>query len=611
MDRAEKRFNKVMDRANDRWQRRWGPNFAQAAGAARRGPQLGQDPLRAWPRVILASMIVVLTSIAVGIATDHQPGVLGIFALFATAWGVVFTSIAARKIAPAMTHEGPWVTRLAVGGLGGLGSIFFSMPGWEHPHVRGAAFATFAGFVLIDWIRRLRIDRVQQVPVGKLIGAALVGMILTAVFDGEFPVASLILVGTSIALGIASPWTPRIRSAGPQYMPPMPQPRPPVNPPVAPAVPQTAPASPIPVPLAMPLPVVKPAHTARVPKAIRAIWLGLFVVAATSGLSMLMVLVADDHHGGRDEPAMMFGFGSAFMLFAALCLRRARRLHYGGIWDYLFRPMLQVFSFLCISCSGAMLANDVLPNGDKAPAIFMIILGIIVMLVVTFLTKRTIGTAINEPHPGDAMALFMSRARMEDSFTMTKLFLGFTRLTLNIAGSIVLIAALLIGLASLTNLPGLFASGALDPEMPARIEQAFGTHNWPNILLCIGAAASFVLASVASILLLIPRRHRGAMHMFRAFVAIGILYFSITAFSKGLPDWGNVIHGATPGASIDMYLQMIHRPALLWGSGMMLFGVFMLLWPAARRNKTNITYVNNPIEQPMIDHPDAAQQPVA
>ena len=604
-NRIDEALNHAGRRIQDRLQERFGT-------AVKRGPQLGQDPLRAWPRIVLASMIVVLTSIAVGIATDRQPGALGIFALFATAWGVVFTSIAARKIAPAMTHEGPWVTRLAVGGLGGLGCVLFSMPGWNHVHVRGAAFALFAGFVLIDWTRRVQIDRVQQVPIGKLISAALLGLILTAIFDGEFPVASLILVGTSIAIGIASPWRPRSRGTAQQFVPPAPapQPRAPMNLPVVPPVPQPAPAVPMEAAPAIPLPAVTPVHSKRVPKAIRAIWLGLFIIAATTGLSMLMVLVADVNHGGSpDEPAMMFGFGTGFMLFAALCLRRARRLHYGGIWDYLFRPMLQVLSFLSITCSGAIIASEHTPHEQNAPAIFMIILGIVVMLVVTFLTKRTVGVALNDPQ--SALAMSMSRARLEDSFTMTKLFVGFTRFTLNVVGSIVLIAALLIGLASLTNLPGLFASGTLDPEMPARIEEAFGTHNWPNIMLCVGAALSFVLASVAAILLLIPRRHRGASHMFRAFVAIGVLYFSVTAFAKGLPDWANVVRGANPGASIDLYLQMIHRPPLLWGSGMMLFGIFVLLWPAARRNATTINYVNTNVEQPMIAHPAAAQQPVA
>jgi hypothetical protein len=310
---------------------------------------------------------------------------------------------------------------------------------------------------------------------------------------------------------------------------------------------------------------------------------------------MWMVLAADGGHGGRDEAAMLFGFGTGFVCLAALCLRRARRLHFGGIWDYLFRPLLQVLSLLTISCAGAMLANHALGRGDRAPAIVLIILASIVMVVVTFLTKRTIGTAINDtPH---AETVSLSRARLEDSFTMSKLFIGFTRFTLNVAGSVVLLAALLIALAALTNLPGLFASGTLDPEMPARIEQAFGTPRWPNILLCIGAALSFVMASVSSILLLIPRRHLGAMHMFRAILAIGILYFSVASISRGLPEWGSVIRGSAPGATADMYLQMIHRPPLLWGCGLMLFGVFVMLWPANRGNRNKITYVNTNVEQ--------------
>jgi len=635
MDRAEAKFNRAMDRAGRRIQNRLEFRFGGNRRQQDRGPRMVADPLRPLPRLVLIAMVVCMTGVAGGISSDHDAPAVAIYAMLSAAWGIGFVLFGVRWLAPHLIHESKWVKKITIGGLAGLGSLLFSMPAWNYHEFRAAGLGGFGGFIILDWLYRTDPNRRQRVTIGSLVIAALAGLVLSGMAGGGdmgFPIEAIVLAGAALGIALASPWRPRAGQAGagaPVHfpvapianVPPVPQPA--DVKPAAAAVPRSLfqvafsprapadvkPAAAVVPPAAMPVPNVHPVRRHGVPKAIRAIWLVLFVVAATTGLSMWMVLAADGRHGGRDEAAMMFGFGAGFMVFAALCLRRARRLHFGGIWDYLFRPMLQVLCLLTVSVSGAMLTNHALGRGDRAPAIVFIILASIVMLVVTFLTRRTVDTALNDGHPAEAMSV--SRPRLQDSFTMTKLFVGFTRFTLTVAGSIVLLVALLVALAALTNLPGLFASGALDPEMPARIEQSFGTPNWPNILLCVGAALSFVLTSVAAILLLIPRRHLGALHMFRAVVAIGILYFSVVAISKGLPDWANVIRGSNPGSAIDMYLQMIHRPPLLWGCGLMLFGVFVMLWPANRGNRAKITYVNTKVEQPVIAPATAAQSPLA
>jgi hypothetical protein len=122
--------------------------------------------------------------------------------------------------------------------------------------------------------------------------------------------------------------------------------------------------------------------------------------------------------------------------------------------------------------------------------------------------------------------------------------------------------------------------------MPDDFNRAFGTTQWPGILVHVGAAISFITAMIACAFLLVPRRRFGAFHMFRAIIGIGILFAAVAAMGHALPNWADVGGGSSPADSLAQYLNMVRTPQAIWGGIMCMLAIFMLLWPAPRSKPT-------------------------
>jgi hypothetical protein len=240
--------------------------------------------------------------------------------------------------------------------------------------------------------------------------------------------------------------------------------------------------------------------------------------------------------------------------------------------------VLQLLCVQSILIAGSMVLIAHVHGDDLIPAIFFIVFPSIILFVVSFLAGR--GDPMTQ-----AAALYPTAQFPpdRDPITLGGIVFGLSRFASNVLGSLILAFSLLVALAVVTDLPGLFESGVLDPNMPQQLDQNFGTHNWPRIMNHVGAAISFITAMIASGFLLVPRRRYGAFHMFRAIVAIGILFASMMALGHNLPDWGTISPGESAGASIDTYLQAVHVPGVFWGGILFMLGVFMLLWPAPKR----------------------------
>jgi hypothetical protein len=476
------------------------------------------------------------------------------------------------------------------------------MPFWEEHHIAGSAIAVFVTFLILDWQQRLSPNRRERVTTGSLVSAGVAALVLGIMMGGMPQLTVTVVVGTMLATAIAAPWSPHRGRGFPVQ--PAPQPQPPVPPvmtplgphadlpPRPPAVPPAAfPVMPPPIPiLDNSLMAALPPNTRRVPRAIRGLWLGLFVAFATLGLFLLMMLLAENHLHG-DDRAVMSGFGTGLLLFAAFSLRRGRRLYYNGIWQYLFRPFIQLLCVQAILVSSSFLLFGRMGNGDVPPAIFFIVFPTILLFVLTFLTGR--GAPMTTQAPPLPPVTLPEYRPTHDSSIVGGLVFGFGRLILNLAGSVVLLVSLLIGLASATHLPGLFK---LDPEFAHEMEQGFNSPNWPTILVHIGAAISFVAAMIATGLLLLPRRHFGAAHMFRAIVGIGAMFVAILVLSRALPNWADVAQGEAPGIMFDNYLSSVHMPGVFLGGIFIMFGIFMLLWPT--RRSAPIQQVNYNVNAP-------------
>src|SRR5207245_7162807 len=74
------------------------------------------DPLRLWHRLVLSGIAIFIVGMVGGLVNDQAAGESAFVALMATGWATGAAMVAWFFVAPALRHESPWLTRLAVGG---------------------------------------------------------------------------------------------------------------------------------------------------------------------------------------------------------------------------------------------------------------------------------------------------------------------------------------------------------------------------------------------------------------------------------------------------------------------------------------------------------------
>ena len=90
-----------------------------------------------------------------------------------------------------------------------------------------------------------------------------------------------------------------------------------------------------------------------------------------------------------------------------------------------------------------------------------------------------------------------------------------------------------------------------------------------------------MIAMVATALLILPRRHWGALHMLRGILGIGALFAAMMALGHALPDWGTV-GGGEPAGAVEHYFRMVNTGRALGAAMIAVFGFFLLFWPPKR-----------------------------
>lgn len=187
-------------------------------------------------------------------------------------------------------------------------------------------------------------------------------------------------------------------------------------------------------------------------------------------------------------------------------------------------------------------------------------------------------------------------APRNEPITLSGIVFGLSRFAATLLGTAVLIFSLLVGLAVVADLPGLFASGGLDPKMPHELNEQFGTAAWPHLMRQAGSVVSFLAALIGTGLLLLARRRWGAPHMFRALAATIVLFVSLVQLGRSLPSWTDVPPAASPGDFIENFLQMIHTNHLMVPAGLVIFATFLLLWPPRKaRNAAQVNVQEQPV----------------
>ena len=158
------------------------------------------------------------------------------------------------------------------------------------------------------------------------------------------------------------------------------------------------------------------------------------------------------------------------------------------------------------------------------------------------------------------------------------------RLLLRLVAFVFLVATFALASMLAFDLPGLLASGRIDPRIPHDMQQDMGVENWPFVVRSLGSIGLFVLGCVSILFIMWVRRSRGATHLLRGIAGAALLFaapfvlahhginwgLAIEPVGNGWGAWQEFVQGLSPGAGL--------RAAMIFVGAMVL-----LLWPAAPR----------------------------
>ncbi len=155
-------------------------------------------------------------------------------------------------------------------------------------------------------------------------------------------------------------------------------------------------------------------------------------------------------------------------------------------------------------------------------------------------------------------------------------------------GGIVLLAAILIGLAVAVDLPRIIASGTIDPVLAAEITREVGYADWPRLADRIGWIVSVSLMFLSMMLFVGARRRAGALHIFRAVAGtLGIMVTLDPALSHALADirWemvARMIAGDMVPQAVEFVLDDIHGRQMAAAAALAVVSLLTLVWPAPK-----------------------------
>jgi hypothetical protein len=589
------------------WRRRWGAwpercgerfaRFAEMFPATeihgRGGPaaRVMDDPLPLPQRKALTFVAIAIVAIGTGLAagaSSGNPVAQGLFAFLAMGGATLGVIVGSTRLWPAVREDSAVLRRMAVGGVALVGALLASFPVWasagpsQFPDAGPTLAAICFCLLLVDWGKRRIPSRRQRINPELLILAAVPAFIAGLITGATVPLVIGVIVGTSLAVEMAFPWSPsaararRARRARP-----------------APAI--ARPAAPPPqgaagvMPGGLPLPVTPVGTFDPPPRVVagtpvhrhaRIVWLLGFVISATLGLFLWTLLMFV--RGNPNEHAMELGIGTGALLIAAFSLRRSNTTVFPGWWAYLWRPLVMLACALGIVIPFSfMLVGDI--RGDDAiPAAFFLVCSSVVLFAIKFLIPRgnlPRGGDMSTYSPGVASSYVSPAA---GGFSPVRVVAGLGRFVLTLIGSVLLLAAVATAIAVAVDVPGLLDSHLVDPEIHREMRRTFGSADWPRLMRDAASVASFLLGLIATILFLAARRHRGAGHMLRAVLGVAALFVAASIFSRGLPEWSDLVARPNAWEIVDQYLGHVVRMRAFEAGLIAVAAIFLLMWPADR-----------------------------
>jgi len=544
------------------------------------------DPISAPQRRALTAVAIGLVAVGCGIADGGSAGPWTVFySALSILGGTVGVLIGAKRIAPGLPPEPKFLNKLAVGGFAGLCAAFISLPlalkdAHHAARLDALWLAVLASVFLLNWKSRARADRPVRVDLRAVIIALILGAVLGGILGGSASLVGGIVAGIALAVQLASPWNPAVanaRTSSNQALNSPPTVSSPSSPP--PAVnPEIAATGLIAAGATAAAPSSPPQPFRPVSKFARVTWIFFFVGFATLALFLIGMLIAGVSRDD-DEQAMMLGFSVPCALLAGLCFNRSATPAFSSFWPYLFRPVLQISCIGSIAVSIAFMAIGRMHSSDMPIAVFFTVFPAVALLVLTFFPR-------NGGDMSQVSSMIPQQSAMEpdsNSFILTRIAGGAGRLVASIAAMAILLAALLLALAVVADLPGLFNSKLVDVDFRNDFRQQFGNSDWPRLLRFFASIASFILAAISIAVLMQVRKRSGPIHMLRALGGAVLLFVAVMLLGRALPGWTALTSTENGWELFDQYMQHASAAKATIAAGPFLMGVLLLLWPAGRR----------------------------
>ncbi len=156
-------------------------------------------------------------------------------------------------------------------------------------------------------------------------------------------------------------------------------------------------------------------------------------------------------------------------------------------------------------------------------------------------------------------------------------------------GHILVLAAMLIGLAIGLHLPAVVAAGWPNPEIAQNLNQVFGYTGWPALLENAGFITIVVLLALATVLIMIGRRKSGPVHMLRAVAGLVGFFWAIQLFRSEVVSYDYVqgiidqIQMNQVGPALEKLFGVFSQEEAIVAGVIFLVSALIMAWPPRRR----------------------------
>ncbi len=155
-------------------------------------------------------------------------------------------------------------------------------------------------------------------------------------------------------------------------------------------------------------------------------------------------------------------------------------------------------------------------------------------------------------------------------------------------GFILVCAAVILTLAVGLHIPYFIAAGKPEPHLAMELERFFGDPGWPALMMRFGTTLPVVLILLASIFIILGRRHLGARHLVRALLGLFGLILAFSMFSEGISNRYSrevidTLSSGQIGPAFEKLLQCWQCEEAFIAGILFLVSVVILAWPPRRK----------------------------